>query len=289
MSLYQLEVQELSAEEKSQYQLKATAPLETGLAMLRKPDGSIVLKLPISGDISSPEFGLADAIQQAVAKVMQQGARVYLAAALFPFGTAIAVAEIAGKAALEVRLDPVVFQPATSKLGERPLEYLKKLAKVMQERPAVHMKICGIATEQDRRVMLDSALAIQKAKNAKTVASTAGEKSQPVTESPSAEKPPATPPITDRQLLELASKRGIAVKNRLRDQYAIKADRLVLCQARIDQNDEPGRAAAGRIVFVSSQANRPRVRRHLARPASFDRPTSVSYLPVLSAQRLAGR
>ena len=264
--IHGLEVEELSPEEKKQYQVQTTVPLRSGLAMLRSGDGSIDLKLPISGDISNPEFGLADAINTAMAKAMQQGARVYLAAALFPFGTMVAVAEIAGKSALEVRLDPVVFAPGSSELDDTALAYLEKLAKVMKERPAVRMKVCGVAVAADREYLLEKAAAELKKTapgpaqprpaesgtgqgEAEAVEPQSAAETTDSQVSPSEAGPGATiplddkasasvdvapqPEVSDQQLKALAAQRAESVKRRLRQEYGIKVGRLVACDAAI--------------------------------------------------------
>ena len=209
--------------------------------MLRNREDTIELKLPIGGDLSNPEFDPADAINQAIAKGMQQGARTYLTAALFPFGTLITVAEVAGRTAMEIRLDPVVFAAASTTLDTTAREYLQKVAKVLEEKPKMDIKICGIAVEDDRETLIRLAAARLKAEaeakrraELRRIARGEGKPDK-------AEKTAQPAPISDEQLKNLAAERAAAVKGHLIKEQGIKANRLIACRAELDDKGSEGK------------------------------------------------
>ncbi len=230
LQMHELEVARLDADELEKAQPQTTLPLETGLMMLRDDEGTIELELPIGGDIHDPEFDPTDAINQALAKGMQQGARTYLSAALFPFGTLITVAEVAGKAAMEIRLDPVVFGAASTTLDTTAREYLQKVAQILKKRPHLDVKICGVAVEDDREAL--TRLAAVKARL--ETATTRGK----------AEKAARPEPGSDQRLRALAEERAAAVKDHVIGEQGIKANRLIACRAKIDKQDSRGKPRA---------------------------------------------
>jgi hypothetical protein len=73
-------------------------PLESTLRLLRDRNNDIDLKIPITGDITDPQFSFSDAINQAVVKALSMASISYLKYALGPYGAAIGVAELAWKA-----------------------------------------------------------------------------------------------------------------------------------------------------------------------------------------------
>jgi len=243
LAIHQLEVAKLDAEQLKKYEIQTTVPLDTGLDMLRDRNNTINLELPVAGDISQPEFNINDALNQAIGKAMQKGARVYLAAALFPFGTMLAVAEIAGGAAMQVRLDPVVFAEASTELDKTSKEYLEKIAEVLKERPAIYIKVCGVVVDGDRE-----ALKQKNSVESKTKGEAAGEVGRQLISPREAEQPaqkqdaaeskikenPQPAIVSSAQLKALAAERAAGVKGYLMKQGGVKAGRLIACEPAID-------------------------------------------------------
>jgi len=151
---------------------------------------------------------------------------------------------------------------------------LQKLAKVLQERPAVHMKICGVAVPADRQALLEKATAdmekaILEARETQPPETDEGQGEKITAESdkaipearetqpaktdggqgqliaaeeepaPPAAKVPA-PQVTDQQLKALATQRGTVVKRALREQHGIKAGRFYLLQNKAGLDDPNG-------------------------------------------------
>jgi hypothetical protein len=192
-----------------------TVSLETALDMLRDKNNTIKLDLPVSGDINSPDFGLADVINTAVSKAITQGSMTYLKLALQPYGALITVAQMAGEAATKVRLQPVSFEAGEVVLSGESDSYLKKVAGIMQDRPEINIKICGLAVVADRIALAGSA--VPKESDGKTAGSTR-----------------AVKPVSDLLLLDLAEQRADYVKDHLVTKYGVTASRLVACSPQID-------------------------------------------------------
>jgi hypothetical protein len=213
-----LKITPVRGDELQKMQSQLAVPLDSALDMLRDKHNTIRLELPISGDLDNPDFDISDAINQAVAKATKKGAMTYLTLALQPYGTLITIAQMAGDMASKVRLDPVVFTPASTAIDYARFEYLDKVAGILKERPEVNIKLCGVAVESDRDAFEEQAAAS---------AGGDGKEKQ-------AETAPEPPRIGDDRLLALADQRDAAVKEYLISKHAVPAARLVACQPQID-------------------------------------------------------
>jgi len=196
-----------------------TVSLDTALGMLRDKNDTIKLDLPVSGDIDSPDFDISDIINTAVSKAITQGSMTYLKLALQPYGSLITVAQMAGEAAMKVRLQPVGFEPGLVKSVGEAGSYLKKVAGIMKDRPEVNIKICGLAVAADR-IALAGGTAPKEA-GSKTADSIKGGKT-----------------VSDQQLLDLAKQRAGFVKDELVTKYGVAASRLVACRPHIDDAED---------------------------------------------------
>ena len=190
-------------------------PLNKALDMLRDNHDVIRLKLPITGDLDNPEFDASDAINQAVAKAAKEGAITSLTLLLQPYGSLITVARYAAEKAAEIKLDPVVFTPATADVDAARHEYLDKVAGIIKQRPNVNVRLCGVATTADRTALQEQALAAGGDKK----------KKQPEQQAPA---------IDDAQLIDLADQRDAAIKDYFIEKHGVKPGRLVACNPAID-------------------------------------------------------
>jgi len=214
------EVMELTPEEKKKINTSASAPLSMGLSMLRDQDNNINLDLPFKGNINDPNIDISDAINQVIGKAMSTAALAYLKFSLQPFGALLALADIAGDIGKGVQLQPVLFAAANTQLDANAIQYKTKIAKILTERPLLRIKICGIATSQDKNNLIAKELALLKAKQAKSKAKT--------------EENLALPVIPDATLLAIAQQRADSLKGALINEHKIGADRLFSCLPKID-------------------------------------------------------
>lgn len=186
---------------------KLSMSLDGALDLLRDSNGDISLNLPISGDLTNPKFDYSDAFNQAMGQALQQAAIGYLKYALQPYGTFIAGAQLAleaGKKALVVRVDPVVFAAGAADLEMEPVApYLQRLADVLSQRPGLRLRLCGQAVLADGPARgLDSEL--------------------------------STRAKQESVLLELARQRAKTVKEALIQRHSVASERLFVCLPEID-------------------------------------------------------
>jgi hypothetical protein len=214
-----LEISPVDNESREKLDGSLSVSLDTALGMLRDKNDTIKLDLPVSGDIDSPDFEISDIINTAVSKAVMQGSMTYLKFALQPYGALITVAELAGEAATKVRLQPVNFEAGQAVPAGESDSYLEKVAGILEERPEINIKICGLAVAADRAA-LGGGSAVKDAK-----AKTDGSDKDVVA-------------ATDQQLLGLASKRAGFVKDRLVIKYGVTASRLVACTPEIDDSED---------------------------------------------------
>ena len=113
-------------------------PLTLVLDLLEGLDGSIHLRIPVSGRLTNPSFSLADAIWDALRNTI-----VKLAAApLRAIGSVVTLGGRIGR----VRLDPVGFTPGAAELNESAQQKLAEMAEWLRSKPRIELEIRGSAT-----------------------------------------------------------------------------------------------------------------------------------------------
>ena len=181
-----------------------TMPLDTAMSLIRDKDNKIHLTLSVHGDIRDPTLKLGDMINQALGEAVQKAGISYLKYLFQPYGTYITVIELAGGLAAEaarVRLDPVFFEPGSAALDATVLQYLKRVAGLMTDRPGIQMRLCGKSVASDRTVM-----------RKKT--------------------------DTEERLQALARERASVINDHLVHQHGITAERLFICNPEIDNQED---------------------------------------------------
>jgi hypothetical protein len=144
-----LETRSLNIGSSKAFNRQLKVSLNQALKPLRDKNNTISLELPVSSNIEAPKFNADDAIATALSQSVKTGSLAFLKFALQPWSGAITLAQLAGDAAMKVRLAPLPFMPGSA---ERPPEqdgYLEKVAAILLSRPAVNLKVCGIATPAD--------------------------------------------------------------------------------------------------------------------------------------------
>ncbi len=169
--------------------------------MLRDKQNNVKLNIPISGNVNDPQFSVADAINQVLAKTLQKSAISTLKYMLGPYGIGISIAELAYDQATKIRLNPILFAPGSDALDEAATDYLKRVAAVMKEYPTARLSVCGVATESDRAAI-----------NQNT--------------------------STDAALLALAKNRTERIEDRLVKLNSIDSKRIIACEPDIDKTAE---------------------------------------------------
>ncbi len=225
LDLYRLGVENVGGANSLQSRLPV--PINVALDTLRDSNDTISLKIPISGDPANPDFDIDSLIAKALADGLQKGTLTYLTLALQPYGAIVMAARYAGEQIKKVRLNPVAFAAGNSELNATAHDYLAKVAKVMQERPKLTVKVCGVAVNAD--------LAYLKQQNA-AAAQGAGANAPAAGAATTEKVTPAQAYKT--QLGKLAEKRANSVRDYLVNKYKTKASHLVSCQPRIETSGD---------------------------------------------------
>jgi hypothetical protein len=114
----------------------------------------------------------------------------------------------------------VEFAPASAELEPERHGYLVKVAGIIEQRPGINLRLCGVATARDREALAAKAAAgEQDSKGSK------------------AADPKPEIEIADEQLIELADQRDAALKDFLVTRHGIQPGRLVACQPVIDPDE----------------------------------------------------
>jgi len=233
LTLHQLDIKALSEEQLKELGAKQNSGLETGLSMLKDKNDTIKLKLPVNGAFDNLKVDPGDIINQALGSALKSGAKTYFAAALFPFGTLLVIADAASDKAMQVKLDPVVFTAGTGDFDPKYHEYLQKVGGVLDEKPEIYVKVCGVSNQSDREIfmaqMKQEFIAAQKKAAAK-------ESAKEPTKDQKQKQPEF---IVDEKLLsdkltELAIQRAAIVSDYMINKVAVKSERLVDCQPRLE-------------------------------------------------------
>jgi len=212
LSLYQFHIKPMSKEAAADLDAEFGMPLNQTLTLLRDKDDSIHLDIPITGDINNPDFDPMHAIVKATSKA----ATVTLITFFTPYGLIYAGGNIAFDLATALNFDPLDFKPGEAKLDEANKEQLNGLTGLLNEKPQVHLTLCGTTNQADLFVLYPDLKEEQKTNKDK-------DKDSP-------EKEIILTKEHKAALKKLAIERQANSKNYLIDVSRITHDRLILCE-----------------------------------------------------------
>jgi len=191
-------------------------PLDTALNLLRDKHDNIRIEVPVSGRLDDPNVNISDAINRALVSATKGATMTYLKYAMQPWGGILLATEFVAGQATAIRFEPVPFAPGSDVLEDDALPYLKKVAKLLEDRSKLQLTLCGRAVPADRQALLE----MSQGKR--------GQKS-------------AGMDVTEEQLQEIAERRSVAVQDRLVT-LGIKSERLFQCRPKFVDDDtaQPG-------------------------------------------------
>jgi hypothetical protein len=128
---------------------QTSVPFNMALGMLKDSDGNVELSLPITGDTSSPDFGLSGLLTLLVKQATIIGARDYLVTTFVPFAQVVNVAVLAGKFALKVRINDLLYAAKETDLQPSQQEFLQQFSALLKDQEDTQIKLCAIATAKD--------------------------------------------------------------------------------------------------------------------------------------------
>ncbi|PCK09399.1 MAG: hypothetical protein COA42_04540 [Alteromonadaceae bacterium] len=124
-------------------------PLNIALGMLKDKRGNIKLKIPLSGNIDDPSFGLQPFIALIIKRAAMRATKRYLMATLVPYSKVVSVALSAGELILKIRFEDLHYELAQSELESQHIEYADQFITLMQDKPKTQVKVCAVATESE--------------------------------------------------------------------------------------------------------------------------------------------
>ncbi|XQW85610.1 DUF748 domain-containing protein [Thalassotalea piscium] len=192
----------------------ASMPLNVALNMLKDSDGNVDLSIPLSGDISAPEFGLLNISTFLIKKASMMAAKDYLMKTFVPYANVVSIAMTAADAILKVRFNDLVYIPKQIEPTDTDTIFLSQFAQLLIDKPDTHVTICPIAVPED--INLKSGTKV-------------------------------TQPEQIEQLKGIAQKRFENFKKRMNQQYKIETSRLILCTPTIDSSE----SAKPRLSFAT--------------------------------------
>jgi len=187
-------------------------PLNAALNLVRDKDDNIRLEnITIKGNLGDPEVSARQLINKAISKALLAGSMTYFKFALQPYGAALMAAEMIGKQAGKIRLEPLKMTPGLAEVDAAHVDYIDRIADMMNQRPQVHLMICGEAS---------SSADVPQAADPAT-----GE---------SGPETPVAPVNHSPMLTALADERASTVKRILFDR-GLASDRLLICKSAINE------------------------------------------------------
>lgn len=202
LSLYQFNIKPMSEKDSAKLDKKFGMPLNQTLTLLRDKDDSIHLDIPITGDINNPNFDPMDAIIKATSKA----ATVTLITFYTPYGLIYAGGNVLFDLATAMKFDPIKFNSGSPELLSENKEQLDNLAKLLTEKPQIHLTLCGITNQADLFALY------------------------PEKKKPEASNAIALSETEAQSLNKLATERQNNSKNYLIDVGKLAPDRLIVCE-----------------------------------------------------------
>ena len=183
---------------------KATSvPFNLALGMLKDGDGNVELDLPLSGDTSSPSFGLSGFLTLVVKRATIAAAREYLTATFVPYAGLVKVVMAADDYLLNIEINDLEYSATEVEVPADKEEFLSNFAVLLTDKPDLQVKLCGVATAVD----------INK------VSGTNIENTEDI-----------------QKLLSISEQRAVKFKQYMVEEKKINSSRLLLCKPKLDSN-----------------------------------------------------
>lgn len=231
-------------------------PVRLALALLKDRNGVIDLNLPIGGSLDDPQFSVGGIVIKVIVNVLTK-------AVTAPFNL---LASLVGGS--DVELSNLPFAPGTAAITDKETKVLETLTKALNERPALQLEITGKydpeidaigigkqrilrqvramkrkekgLSETDKVTVSDSEYAdklkqLYKREKFEKPSNWIGlDKSLPTEEMELLLAKHYAKSVTEDDLLKLANRRGLAVKEWLLEKGRIPDDRLYVLQSEKD-------------------------------------------------------
>lgn len=138
-----------SEETDNQQSTTGAMPLNTALGMLQDDNGNLELDIPLSGNVSDPDFGLTNFVALVSKKAIMAAAQSYLLETFVPYANVLSVVMTAGEYMLEVNIEPLNYQATQIDLHPDQMNYVNQLIQLLKDQPESQIKVCSIASILD--------------------------------------------------------------------------------------------------------------------------------------------
>ena len=179
----------------------SSIPFNLALGMLKDSDGNVDLDLPLSGDTSSPSFGLSGFLALVVKRATIAGAKEYLTMTLIPYSGLVNIVMAADEYLLKIEINDLEYPATEVEVPEDQAEFLSDFAALLKEKPDFHVRLCGVASAAD----------IEK-ESSDSIGS----------------------PEDIQKLISISVQRAINFKKYMVEEKEIKSSRLLLCKPKVD-------------------------------------------------------
>jgi hypothetical protein len=238
-------VEKLKLGEKITSDKAVDLPLELALAILTDANGVIDMAIPVTGDVNNPGFDLSGVITDAIINLLTK-------AITAPFSL------LANLVSTEEDLQRISFPAGSAELAERSKESLTELATALRQRPNLSLTITGSinASADSERLQRNTleALLLERGLTSADIKARGPEWEVAITDLYSAlparsDTPTAPTPreqydrvvasisVPDDELTALAGQRAVAVKAYLVNEVGLSAERAVVAQADLKDDD----------------------------------------------------
>lgn len=124
-------------------------PFNLALGMLKDSDGNVELNLPLSGDTSSPSFGLSGFLTLVVKRATIAAAKEYLTMTFVPYAGLVKVVMAADDYLLKVEINNLEYKAEEFEVPEDKEEFLADFAALLTDKSDLQVKLCGVASMAD--------------------------------------------------------------------------------------------------------------------------------------------
>ncbi len=222
LQIAKLTIIEADPETAANFSKTLVMPLDAALGILRDSDDNIAFNLPVTGDISAPEFSLSGVVNLALTNALKSAAMSYVTNALQPLGTVLMVYDLLEKVT-QVRFQPLEYNPGSSELEGDGSAYANKVATLLVDRQTLKLTLCGVSNSEDQQVVKTRLITESRLR--------AAEKGKKMTLDDAAKK--LDKKAVKVALLEIAENRSRALKNHLMER-GVAETRLFTCRPMID-------------------------------------------------------
>ncbi|WP_199611637.1 DUF748 domain-containing protein [Flocculibacter collagenilyticus] len=125
-------------------------PFNMALAQLADKRGNLELEIPLSGDLSSPSFGMSSFIGLVTKKAVMESTKSYLMQTFVPYANVISVALMASDHLLKVTVNDLAYKPAQVIIDEDEQQaFVDEFRALMQKKKKLQAQVCPIVSTSD--------------------------------------------------------------------------------------------------------------------------------------------